>query len=187
VALAHLEDSSPEIMSQAARVLGKYGTERAEAPLWNAFEKWQQRYGVGEEKLREDLKKNDVLVEPSWFDREFVRAISSARAWLTDAEKLKRLGRLCVTRACKEEAAQALDRWSFSIRITFKPDGNGIENILVAQYDVASLSALKEKLAQFPEGSRFTWNSFNAGEKMEDPVFNEMRQFLAARGMKLEK
>ena len=59
----------------------------------------------------------------------------------------------------------------------------------VAQYDMRSLSALKEKLGQFPKGAVFKWQPYNEGylDEEKEKLFLELESFLRDRGSKLVK
>jgi hypothetical protein len=186
LALAHLDDRNAEVIAQAATVLGEHGSAASEQFLWDAMERWHERYNGRESQLRADMKKNDALVDPSMVESYLLRAVGAARAWLTDAQGLKKLRELCVTEQGQQQAAQMLDQWGTNIVITFSLEDDGVESASIAQYQLPTLAALKDKLAQFPRGTTFTWNPIYGEGKAGARVFTELQAYLNEHGMKLE-
>jgi hypothetical protein len=76
---------------------------------------------------------------------------------------------------------------SGKIRIDFQPGYDGWGNVQVAHYQCNSLSALKMKLGQFPKNTTFTWSPYSQDPPAAEQVFSELKTFLEAKGMKLEK
>lgn len=186
VALAHLDDPNAEVIAQAATVLGEHGSAAVEQSLWDTLERWHERYNGRESQLRSDMKKNDALVDPSMVELYLLRALGAARAWLTDAQGLKKLRELCVTEQGQQQAAQMLDQWGTNIVITFSREDDGVESASIAQYQLPTLAALKDKLAQFPRGTSFTWHPIYGEGKTGARVFTELHAYLNEHGMKLE-
>ncbi|MBD0325592.1 MAG: hypothetical protein ICV68_04135 [Pyrinomonadaceae bacterium] len=186
VALAHLDDRSAEVIAQAATVLGEHGSTEAEQPLWDALERWHERYNGRVSQLRSEMRKNDAIVDPSMVELSLLRALGAARAWLTDAQGLKKIQQLCITEQGQQQAASLLHQWNTNIVITFSLEDDGIEAASVAQYQLPSLAALKDKLAQFPRGTSFEWNPIYGEGKRGARVFSELQAYLNEHGMKLE-
>ena len=112
-ATASLDDEDAEVASQAASVLGQYGSADAEKALWRRLEKWHE---ANESRSEEISKQNpgvpsrgapalsgEVLIEQA-----LRNALANGRAWVFDAEKLKRLRELCLTEHGREEVDQML-------------------------------------------------------------------------------
>ena len=59
----------------------------------------------------------------------------------------------------------------------------------MAQYESASLPELKDKLAQFPRGTVFTWRPYNPGQSEEEKerLYLDLKAFLELRGLKIER
>jgi len=112
-ATASLDDEDAEVASQAAGVLGQYGSADAEKALWRRLEKWHEANESRSEEIREQYPgvpsrgapalSGEVLIEQA-----LRNALANGRAWLLDAEKLKRLRELCLTEAGREEVDQML-------------------------------------------------------------------------------
>jgi hypothetical protein len=188
VVVAHLDDSSTEVMAQAATVLKEYGSASAEQPLWDALERWHERYAGQEEKLRADMKRSGDTAWPAARESALVQALGAGRGWRTDAAKVKRIERLCITKDGRQEAADILRLLNDTVvSITLNYMDDSIEIAYVAQYKLSSFSALKDKLAQFPRGTRFTWNWTNGHDKATEELFSELQQYLTEREMRLER
>jgi hypothetical protein len=81
-----------------------------------------------------------------------------------------------------------IERWTDKVHISVTPGEDDWWHASVAQYDLLSLSALKEKLAQFPNGTTFLWPPGHLGPpEEEERLFLEMKTFIEERGMQLEK
>ena len=53
----------------------------------------------------------------------------------------------------------------------------------VAQYELHSMEALKEKLAQFPAGTKFLLSTPPVESTVDDRSLTELRAFLSSHGM----
>jgi len=181
LAIARLGDSDPQLAAAAATTLGRYGSAEAEQALWDRLEKWHARwagraselpngYGIG---LQNGL---ETELEFSLID-----ALGAGQAWFAGPGELARLSRLCVsTVGCQKVndiASQAEVIPNINVYGS-EPDYHAS----VAQYQADSIDSLKQKLAQFPEGSTFTW-SFGGEEKEGAAILADLRAFLKAHGM----
>src|SRR5438105_3939314 len=77
-------------------------------------------------------------------------ALSHSPAWLMDAKKLERLRERCVTSEERQQVEHLIAEWQGEIGIRFASEENTWGRAEVAHYSFNSLSALKNKLAQFP-------------------------------------
>jgi hypothetical protein len=191
VAIRHLDDPDAAVVLDAVETMGRYGSAAAEAPLWKRFEKWHDEWKEKAEELQPWLiGPPPKLDDSSRIGPALSRALAYARGGLADAEKLKRIRALCLT----EWERQHLDypvsaAESVKKRLSFMPLTAGIWRFEVAQYnDLTSMDELKAKLAQFPKGTVFLWNPFNAGqlEEQKKAMCEELKTFLSDLGMSLE-
>ncbi len=187
IAIAYLADPDPEVAANAAAMLGRHGSEAAEEHLWRRLEKWHEEWKGREDELRYRIAEDNPNQAEVRLETALWQALAYAPAWLSDREKLRRLQGLCVTRNARRWLNGLILGWTDEIRINFQPAGGEEWRVKVAQYEFASISALKEKLAQFPSGTAFIWQPQSAGESEEERLFLELQGFLKVRGMKLEK
>ena len=181
LAIAHLADSDPQVAAGAAATLGRYGSAETEQLLWDRLEKWHARwvgragelpngYGIG------SANGHETLLEQS-----LINALGAGQAWFAGPRELARLSRLCVsTGGCQrvtEIAAVAEATPNINVYGS-APDYHAS----VAQYQTDSIDSLKRKLAQFPEGTIFTW-SFGGEEKEGPSILADLRVFLKGHDM----
>jgi hypothetical protein len=181
LAVAHLDDSDPQVAAGAAATLGRYGSAEAEQPLWDRLEKWHAGWAGRVSELPNGSGPALQNGLETTLEQALINALGAGQAWFAGPRELVRLSRLCVSsggcQRVKEitEGAEATP----SINVYgLAPDYRGS----VAQYQTDSLDALKQKLAQFPQGTVFTW-SFGGDEKEGAAVLADLRAFLKARGM----
>lgn len=111
-------------------------------------------------------------------------ALATGQAWLPDEAKLRRLAAVNKVPSLVHEAERYLEEWNrrpLTLGISCSP----LFDAHFAQYTFHSMDALKQKLTQFPAGTRFVlwWPSIDEGNQ---PCINEIRAFLTDHGMSLE-
>jgi HEAT repeat protein len=187
LAIEHLDDPDPEVVVNAASMLGQYGEPEAEEPLWQRLEKWLQDWkGRGEQ-----LPRNFDSSHPNFWHQQVGRALrkalSQSPAWLLDREKLGKLRQSILDKDELEQFDHQVGDLSGAIGITFHPRDDGWGTALVAHYPCHSFSALKMKLGQFPKNTAFIWNSSAQDRPEAERIYSDLKTFLESRGMKLEK
>jgi hypothetical protein len=186
IALASLDDPDPELASDAASMLGSYGSADARDALLRRFERWHEEWAGREKELsaqdEKDISKSQKRVEAA-----LVHALANSPAWLADKELLERLRQLCVTKTCAGEADSALRQFDTSVTVFFDPTDGSVMHASLAQYNVISWAALKEKVTQFPKGTTFKWNSDSPGSEADGRAFAELKEYLEKAGMKLTR
>ena len=190
VAVEFLDDPDPEVVIDAAAMLGERGSAEAEEALWRRFEKWHQVWNGRERELQMDFHDHDNPIRLQRGLEQALRlALNHSPAWLMDAKKLERLRQLCITSEERKQVEHLIAEWQSEISIRFAPEENTWGRAEVAHYSFNSLSALKSKLAQFPKGTVFNWQPYNAGhlDEEKEKLFSELKPFLEERGMRLHR
>jgi hypothetical protein len=186
IAIASLDDPDPELASDAASMLGSYGSADARDALLHRFERWHEEWAGREKELNaqdeKDGSKSQTRVEAA-----LVHALANSPAWLADEDLLKRLRQLCVTKTCAGEADSALRQFDTSVTVFFDPTDGSVVHASLAQYNVISWAALKEKVTQFPKGTTFKWSSDSPGSEADGRAFAELKEYLEKAGMKLTR
>jgi hypothetical protein len=99
--IAHLDDQSIETSSQAAMVLGQYGTAAVRDALLRRLEEWSREWRGRQAELDRFPASPMALDSPVRIENAVVNALLSSDRWtLTPAELSRTLG-LCVTDACR--------------------------------------------------------------------------------------
>ena len=171
VAIASLKDEDKEVVSQAASVLGKFGSAEAEKMLWQRMEDWHEAMQSRSEQLDKYNSIEDALRN----------ALTNGRGWLLDPEKLKRLRELCLTEKGRGDIDRLIRGWNYDISVGWSPFDDDEYEITVGHYELKSLDSLKQKLLQFPKGTLFRWKKGDAQE------FQQIKTYLEEHGMKLER
>jgi hypothetical protein len=185
IGIKSLNDPDPEVVMTAATMLGKFGSAAAEPALWQRYASWCARWAGHESQLDitfgdHDEEKTDQL----GLGENLMSALTTGKSWLSDKSRIQRLS-LTKVRRIQRRLDQYLKIWeapSLTISIRHSP-GPYPFHAQVAQYDFQTLDALKEKLAQFPSGTKFQVNISPAGSSAGDQTLSELRTFLSSRGM----
>src|SRR5262245_23489613 len=189
LAIEFLDDADPEVVIDAATMLGQYGSAEAEEALWRRFEKWSREWNGREQELKADFHNDNTIRLQTGLEQALRMALSDSPAWLADLKKLERLRSLCVTQSERQQVDSLIQWLSGEIPIRFFPAEEEVGSGHVGAYNLRSLSALKKKLAQFPRGAVFKWTTFNEGHLGEEKgkLFRELELFLGERGARLIK
>lgn len=186
VAIKSLDDPDTELAASAAGMLGDYGSAGARDALLRRLESWHAEW-AGREKELSARDESDISKSPSRVEQALAHALATSPAWLADRELLERVRRLCVTKNCQRETDSALKQFDTSVTVFFNPLDGSVLHASLAQYNVLSWAALKEKLAQFPKGTAFQWHSDSEGTEAEERAFKELKDYLEKAGMKLTR
>ena len=186
VATAQLADPNPEVAAAAATLLGRYGSAAAEQALWQRFEQWHSVWEGREQELP-DTRWGEGVPNSSAASLEtaLFNALATGQAWWLGGEKLRRLQALCVSRWTARNAEQVIPQASADPMIAVSSFGSGTYSVSLAQYQLDSIEATKQKLAQFPKGTSFTvqLNGSDAAEMTR--VVTDLKSVLDEHGMKI--
>jgi hypothetical protein len=98
---------------------------------------------------------------------------------VTDSD-LRTIQSLCSSKWCLGETQHDLELRANPLSIEIVDQQGGVRG-RIAQYDgIESVAAMKEKLAQFPQGTRFSMHAIG-GKAAKAAV--EIRQFAAEKGL----
>jgi hypothetical protein len=189
-AIESLNDADPEVVTSAARVLSAHGTARVEKFLWQRLERWSERWrGRASELETHPITGIARNTESGWAWGLFV-AISSARSWVLDESRRRRLSSLCIESGCREAWSQV--RSGPLLIEVYSGGGMYPAHFKVNGYKAPTLDGLKKKLLQYPAGSAFRWCArpddssdwFSPGQRREMLV--DLESLLTARSMSIE-
>jgi len=178
-----LEDDNTFIFSNAAELLGKYGSVSVRDKIWKRFERFNKEE-LGKKDFTE--KKRDFS---DWLlfsaESAFVAALSESPNWFFDQESNKRASKLCLYDFCKERTEKLKKIFNSPAKIETSFDDENQISFSVNQYKNLSLDALKKKLEQFPSETIFIWisNSKNANDAKN---FQAIKELVESHQMKLK-
>ena len=184
VAIASLDDPSARAASDAATALQHYGSPSAEKALWARLEMLHEKY-----------KDHPELLHPqpgmiaydydSGLEQALVNAILDGQSWFADESTILRLKDLTSSEMQNSLNAAGPDpQKQFQLVLRWWPEDD--MNFTLGWYDGKGLSALKEKLAQFPAGSHFSMVTTKAEREAYAADFAEVEAAIAANGDTLE-
>jgi hypothetical protein len=189
VAIEFLNDPDPEVVVDSAAMLGNHGSADAEEPLWRRFETWHRQWAGRSQELQNARFDDEKLRLQKSLGTSLRQAISHSPAWLAGPDKLDRLRQLCVTDEERKQVDDLKAGWAGEIRIAFNPREDEWGDVHVAQYDLHTLAALKEKLTQFPKGTVFKWQTYEHELRLEkkEKLFAELKGYIDGQGMVLKR
>src|SRR5262245_28934465 len=157
-------------------MLRRYGPPSALPKLWATFRYFHEYWkGKGAE-----LEGNGQSIA---LEVELRNGIARGRSWLATDSDLRTIQSLCSSKWCAGETQHDLAYWANPLSVDVIDQPAGIRG-RVAQYDgMESVAAIKEKLAQFPQGTRFTMRI--AGRRAEKAAA-EIRRFAAEKRLSVE-
>lgn len=120
--------------------------------------------------------------------QSLVQALATGESWLADKNKLQRLSQITKVRRVQQLLDSYLKSWdSETIRIFIDNSKSSPNRFYarVAQYEFHSMSALKEKINQFPSGTKFFLILPSPEFPPNDQSLIELRAFLTEHGMSL--
>jgi len=185
VARSALDDADPEIVGSAATYLGQFGSASMEDTLWAHLNAWSQRWTGREAELRYISGEKLDGVHQANAGTNMIQALATGRNWMTDETKLRRLVSLSVDPQQRQQVEGYLEVWrQHPWIIQFIPFDHG--QFEIAQYHANSLQGAKEKVGQFPKGSKFRWAGDPAQEG-EAQAFRDLSYFAVERGIEISR
>jgi hypothetical protein len=189
IGIKSLDDPDPEVAMTAATMLGKFGSPAAESALWQRYASWSAQWAGRESQL--EITFGDALNEKVYqlgLGQNLMNALATGKSWLSDKTTLQRLSELTKVRRIQQELEAYLKMWEEpALTISFEHGSQPFPfHARVVQYEFQSLGALKEKLAQFPSGTKFFLSRATVESLANDQTISELRAFLNSHGMSLE-
>ncbi len=126
------------------------------------------------------------LLAEGMLEYSLIHAIANGQAWLCDPDKLRRFGEM-VTSPRKPEVEGMISQWQseqFSLNLNWWPDGE--LNYTVAHFSGRGMAELKEKLSQFPSGTRFVSIMTAAQRNRHQSEIAEIENEITAGGLQLD-
>ncbi|HKV34836.1 MAG TPA: hypothetical protein VJP89_10955 [Pyrinomonadaceae bacterium] len=186
IAIRSLDDPDPQVASTAATMLGKFASPAAESALWQRYTSWNAKWAGRESQL--DLMfadRVDERVYQSNFGQNLAKALATGKSWVADKNKLQRLLQMTKVRQIQQEVESYLKNWqdeTINIAIDTKSLPTPFHARL-AQYECHSMNDLKDKITQFPSGTKFALYIQPQQSSADDQSLTELRAFLTARKM----
>ena len=164
-------------------MLGKFGSSAAESALLKRYASWSERWAGRETQL--DKMFADGLNADSYqlnLGLNLTQALATGRAWLSDKAALERLAQQTKVRRVRQQLESYEKLWEDEPLTILIDASQSRFYARVVQYESHSFDALKEKLAQFPSGTRFTL-TITTTDPSAGETEVELRKFLISHGL----
>ena len=150
IAIAALNDISPEVVENAAEALGHYGSAKAEAALWVRLEKFHEQWKDRADELRYRLGANPDMLLQVRLEQVLVQTIADGQGWFASEDKIEAVKGLASPQMQPEldGVLQEIRRGEWALNLNWWPDGT--LSYSVGRYTGKGIAALEEKLAQLP-------------------------------------
>jgi hypothetical protein len=186
-AIADLDGIDPDVVIAAIETLGRHGSPGALAPLRAAFERWHAAWDGRASDLQYSQAADRPHARQGMVEHGFRQALGRGQAWLTGSSELRELRALCVTDDCRTQISIMIDT-ADDTRITIsRVDEPGDSLIQLAQYHLQSISALEQKLAQYPRGASFTLHVSSLDSRIAAAVVSEILNFAGTHGIAVKQ
>jgi hypothetical protein len=189
IGINSLDDPDPEVAMTAATMLGKFGSPAAESALWQRYTSWSAKWAGHESELEQMFA--DGLNEKTYqrgLGQNLMQALATGQSWLSDKNKLQRLSQMTKSPRMQQQLDLYLKHWQYDA-VSIFVDNQGSSptrfRALLAQYELQSMKALKDKITQFPSGTKFFLSTPERKSPGDEQSLIELRAFLTAHGMSL--
>jgi hypothetical protein len=188
IGIRSLDDPDPQIAMTAATMLGRFGSTAAEPALLTRYEHWAQQWADKESELNVTFAQSSTdLSNHLGLGQNLMMALATGQHWLSDEKKLEQLSQMTSVNRIQNQMEQYLKTWQTRpLPISFSHIGPYDDfHAQVAQYELHSMEALKEKLAQFPGGTKFALNTQSHASPIDVKEAGEIREFVTSHQMEL--
>ena len=187
LAVAHLEDPNPQVVINAAETLGRYGSPASAQALRAQFDRWHRAWEGRQDELGYSRTEDRPNAMQGMVEHAFLQALGRGQGWLTEDADLRELRTLCVTDNCRTQADQIIAA-AGDTRITIsRVDDPDNSIVSLAQYQLVSISALRQKLAQYPKGTSFTLDVSALDPQIAPVVVSDLMKLAAAQGITVRR
>ena len=187
LAVAHLDDPDPQVVINAAETLGRYGSAASAQALRAQFDRWHRAWEGRQDELGYSRTQDRPNAMQGMVEHAFLQALGRGQAWLTGDADLRELRALCVTDNCRTQADQIVGA-AGDTRITISrvddPDNSVVS---LAQYQLAAISALRQKLAQYPKGTSFTLDVSALDPQIAPVIVSDLMKLASAQGITVRR
>jgi hypothetical protein len=186
-AIAHLGDPDPQVVNNAADTLGRYGSRAAEQALRAHFERWHHAWEGRAEALRYSHAQPRPDSMQRMVESTFLQALGRGQAWLAGEGDLRKLRSVCVTDSCRTQSDEMIAAAADTRINIVQVDNPDNALVLLAQYQLMSISALEGKLAQYPKGTSFTLEVGSLDPATARTVVSGLMKFAEAQGITIRR
>jgi HEAT repeat protein len=179
--IARLNGSDLNRARQAAETLAKYGSPQAEEALWERMRRFHAQWSERADELIDRPGMQRDANEAVGFQYGLVESIGRAQAWLLNNEQIVDLENMTLGQE-RENVKQW--HWNSPVRLNMTLLGEHIQ-ASIGQYSANDLASLRDKLAQYPTGTKFRLNVFSSPEQTASALA-AINDVVAEHGLQIE-
>jgi hypothetical protein len=151
---------------QAAETLTKYGSPQAEKALWDRLHRFHAQWSERADELTDRPGMKSDANDAVGFQYGLVESLGHAQAWLLTNEQITELENMTLGQE-RENVKQW--EWNSPVLLNISLFGEQVQ-ASVGHYSVNDLASLRDKLSQYPTGTRFQLNVFSVPEQMDSAL-----------------
>jgi hypothetical protein len=188
IGIRSLDDPDAQVAMTAATMLGRFGSSSAEPALLERYRRWSQQWTGRESELNVPFAQSSrEVLNQRGLGQNLMMSLATGQHWFADKKKLEQLSQMSKVSSIQDQAEQCVKAWQNQpLTISFsRMSPYGEFRAQVAQYALHSIEALKEKLVQFPSGTKFILSTESNAPSRELKKATEIREFVTSYGMEL--
>jgi len=183
------------VVQDTVIALGKWGSPKAEEPLWARLRRFHQEWSGREDQLRMTPDYRSAGSRGVALEQALIMGIAGGPSWICPPEKLSRLLELVWTYQEKQQIEGWIKAWnqnSALINPNWFPEDSRTYSVL--QYQALTLNQLLMKIKQFPAGTHLMWQFWQQGQiappvsmETQEAVYEQVRAVAEQNGISLGK
>jgi len=188
IGVRSIDDPNPQVAMTAATMLGRLGSPSAEPALLARYRRWSEQWTGRESELNVPFGQSPRdLSNELGLGQNLLMSLATGQHWLADEKKLEQLSQMSRVSSIHNLAEQYVKAWQNQpFMISLIHTGRYDEfHAQVVQYELHSLEALKDKVAQFPSGTKFILTTVGNESARELEETTEIREFVTSHRMEL--
>lgn len=182
IAVENLNDPDAEVVFSAVRVLCSHGSLANKPKIVAAIKQVVDR--LREAKVDPESSSGNGPF-PGYLVESMLRNYAMATPWVTASDEFKDLQQLCLTGQCRDQLKPRELTAEREIYFFYFEGLHEERRFAVGYYDSLDWHGLKEKLIQYPKGTKFTWHSENHPRELDQQLFDELQTYLKEKGFEL--
>ena len=185
LAAEYLNDDDPEVVFSAIKVLCEHGSIANKAKIKAAIKQVVDR--LREAKVDPEASGSRGGPFPGYLVESLLRTYAMGTHWITTRDEFKELQELCLTAECRQQIKPRDLTAETDIHFFYFEGAREERRFKVGDYESLSWQALKEKVIQFPKGTKFTWHADNIVKEIDEQLFVELKSYLSENGFELAR
>jgi hypothetical protein len=184
VLIATMNGEDLNAARQAAEAIARYGDLNGQKAMWACLPSFHKQWADRQSELQNDLGRKDrKTTEAQSLQFGLVEALGRAQAWVLSDEQVQELENLTFG---GERQNVSQWRWRSPIPLDIQWVFGTVRGEINNQYSTKGLTGLRNKLAQYPTGTRFLLTTNGSIESLR-PALESIDQVSTDHGLLIER